>query len=59
MAHSCPDCGSTCYCRGDIDDCLLDFEHDIINCIHCPLEDLEEDDPLDDYIEGYGEQEGQ
>ena len=23
MAHSCPDCGVTCYCNGDIDDILF------------------------------------
>ena len=26
MAHSCPDCGYTCHCGGDIDDCCLQFE---------------------------------
>lgn len=35
MSHSCPDCGMTCYCNGDIDDCLFDFEEDVIACTHC------------------------
>jgi hypothetical protein len=35
MAHSCPDCGMTCYCGSDIDDCLLDFEADVNACTHC------------------------
>ena len=35
MAHSCPDCDSTCYCGGDIDDCLLDIREHVIACTHC------------------------
>ena len=34
MAHTCPDCGQTCYCGGDIDDCEFNFEEDVINCTH-------------------------
>jgi hypothetical protein len=34
MAHSCPDCGSTCYCNGDIDDLLLDDDDDVNACTH-------------------------
>jgi hypothetical protein len=46
MAHSCPECGSTCYCGGDIDDCLFDFEEDVISCTHwkqCDREELDDD----------------
>lgn len=35
MAHECPDCGQTCYCGGDIDDCLLNTDDDVIGCTHC------------------------
>jgi hypothetical protein len=35
MAHECPDCGQTCYCGGDIDDCCLNSEHYYMNCSHC------------------------
>jgi len=34
MAHTCPECGQVCYCGSDIDDCLFDFEEDVINCTH-------------------------
>lgn len=34
MAHSCPDCYSTCYCGGDIDDLLLDCDEDVNGCTH-------------------------
>ncbi len=40
MSHECPECGQVCYCGGDIDDCLNNFEQDVINCAHC----LDEDD---------------
>ena len=43
MAHECPECGMTCYCGGDIDDCLHNFRDDVMNCQHCP------DDNDDDY----------
>ena len=39
MAHECPDCGYTCHCNGDIDDCCFNFEEDIVRCKHCPEED--------------------
>jgi hypothetical protein len=38
MAHSCPDCGSVCYCYGDVDDCLLDGGDAQDACLHCSLE---------------------
>ena len=34
MAHECPDCGSLCYCNGDVDDRLLNDEEDVIACTH-------------------------
>ena len=34
MAHECPECGQTCHCNGDIDDCCNNFEEDVINCQH-------------------------
>ena len=51
MAHSCPDCGSACYCGGDIDDILFE-EGNVheIGCMHCLLEDTREDD-CDDFEE--------
>lgn len=42
MAHTCPDCGMTCHCNGDIDDLCLDFEDDVMACTHCY--DFETDD---------------
>jgi hypothetical protein len=49
MAHSCPDCGSTCYCCGDIDD--IDFGETFAGCTCCLHEDKREDDyeAYDDY----------
>lgn len=49
MAHSCPDCGLTCHCGGDIDDCLFDFEDDVETCTHCLGCENDEDD--EDYEE--------
>jgi hypothetical protein len=46
MAHECPDCGQTCFCNGDIDDCENNFEEDVINCTHCLL-GKEDDEPED------------
>ena len=42
MAHECPECGQTCYCNGDIDDCCFLSEYYYIHCDHykeCQLED--------------------
>ncbi len=44
MAHTCPVCGATCHCNGDIDDLCLDFEDDVMTCDHCEEYD-EEDEP--------------
>ncbi len=45
MAHTCPVCGMTCHCNGDIDDICLDLEEDILACTHCldDEDDFEED----------------
>ena len=54
MAHECPECGQTCYCGGDIDDCCFNFEEDVMRCDHykqCEQED--DDDTL--YYEGQEE----
>ncbi len=34
MAHECPECGQTCYCNGDIDDCCNNFPEDTLKCNH-------------------------
>ena len=63
MAHTCPICGATCYCNGDIDDICLDREEDINACVCCDdmddLDDCHEDDdyPFDDDQDGQEEQE--
>lgn len=48
MAHTCPDCGQTCYCNGDIDDCCFDHPEYVMKCNHfkqCEHEyDYEDDD---------------
>jgi hypothetical protein len=36
MAHSCPNCGSACYCHGDIEDCLLPSREAEAACTCCP-----------------------
>jgi len=44
MAHSCPICGQTCYCNGDIDDIIMDTVVTYCECIHC--EETPEEDEL-------------
>ena len=34
MAHTCPYCGHTCYCNGDIGDCIFDTEATYLGCKH-------------------------
>jgi hypothetical protein len=48
MAHTCPNCGMTCHCNGDIDDICLDDENDILHCICC-IDRLFNDDYEDGY----------
>ncbi len=50
MSHTCPDCGQTCYCNGDIDDCCFDSPAAVLHCEHwreCEGEDYDGD--VDDY----------
>jgi len=47
MAHTCPECGSQCYCNGDIDDLLLDNDEDVEACTCCVDDYSDADD--DDY----------
>lgn len=42
--HTCPECGLTCHCNGDIDDLLLPYDG---YCNHC--ESADDDDNYDDY----------
>jgi len=44
MAHSCPECGQCCYCGGDIDDCLFDFDDDVAGCTHCDGDEFADDE---------------
>jgi len=46
MAHECPECGSICYCGGDIDDCELNEPRFVDTCIHCDPSLADEDEPL-------------
>lgn len=35
MAHPCPECGTACYCGGDIDDLVVRDLDAEFNCTHC------------------------
>jgi hypothetical protein len=52
MAHTCPECGQTCFCNGDIDDINMGED---INCKHwrqCEGEnDWDDDDDFYDDID--------
>lgn len=53
MAHTCPTCGYTCHCGGDIDD--INFgEH--YGCICCDGEDDWDEDDYYDQLEKMEEQ---
>lgn len=52
MAHECPECGQTCYCGGDVDDCEFHDTPEEGHCTHylkCEHEwdELHDDDFLD------------
>lgn len=47
MAHSCPECGITCYCCGDIDD--IDFGESEPGCTCCLDKWDDDEDDYDDY----------
>lgn len=56
MAHSCHDCGSVCYCGGDVDDFLLDGGDTQDVCTHClPWGSVDFDD--DHYLDGMPDEE--
>lgn len=60
MSHECPDCGQTCYCNGDIDDCCFNHPKYAMACKHwkqCEQEDDEDNNyetqsPLSGYAPG-------
>jgi hypothetical protein len=45
MSHECPECGSLCYCNGDIDDCEFSGTNEQMNCTH--WKQCEKEDPDD------------
>lgn len=51
MAHSCPECGSACYCGGDIDDLFFEGTRAEALCTCCDgkeesgFEGYDEEDP--------------
>jgi hypothetical protein len=47
MAHTCPECGSICYCGGDIDDAEIPDDEAEENCTCC-LDDSDDGDDYDD-----------
>jgi hypothetical protein len=49
--HECPNCGQACDCGGDIDDLQLDDTVEQEECMHCLIDDL--DDDCESYDEDY------
>lgn len=49
MAHSCPDCGSACYCGGDIDILFDDDSDEAVGCTCCTHDDMPYEDDWDDF----------
>lgn len=48
--HSCPECGSACYCNGDIDDIDTGDEEAEDNCTCCAEGDgFDDGDDYEDY----------
>lgn len=46
--HDCPDCGSACYCGGDVDDINLPLDPPG-GCFHCdPFDDEHDEHDEDD-----------
>jgi hypothetical protein len=57
MAHECPECGQTCYCGGDVDDCEFHDTYEELHCTHCPIDGLPDEDelePLDQPVSSFG-----
>ena len=48
MAHTCPDCGSACYCGGDIDDIFFEDNDRCNHCLGKLDDDGDFDEPLDE-----------
>ena len=50
MSHECPECDELCYCRGDVDDCLLNTKKAILSCVHWKKceRDYSDEDEFDD-----------
>ena len=48
MSHECPECGMVCFCKGDIESCLMNDVGYQMNCTHCQDEDTEDEDVNDD-----------
>ena len=53
MAHECPDCGMTCYCGGDIEDCCNNYPKYVMKCNH--FQECQRDDDKDDLESEYCE----
>lgn len=53
MAHECPECGSICYCKGDIDDICLNLAADAARCNHYLKPDCDGYEDLEDYDDDY------
>ncbi len=51
MAHICPDCGSLCYCNGDIDDIEFGEDSSVATNCTCPCVDEAEPDYYPDTLE--------
>lgn len=47
--HTCPECGSACYCNGDLDDIDVGDEEAEDNCTCCAEEDAGDYDEDDIY----------
>ena len=47
MAHPCCQCGGECYCKGDIDDCIVSKTP--VGCNGCGCDDYDDFDDDEDY----------
>ncbi len=62
MAHTCPNCGCTCYCHGDIDD--INFGETRLDCDCCnefedDFDDGPDDEEFDEHEHGWLDEEDQ
>lgn len=52
MAHTCPDCGQLCHCKGDMEDCDYVIQpHG--GCIHYKSNSCISEDDFDDEYDDY------